>query len=216
MLTLRPSHPLLPERSESIRSHLVRDDVHVMNGFLAAAVRSQCRVDIFCEHVAVHLQLADHIRPPPAVAATEEAELKHPATARMSDGIDFVELNGYHLGVEGFVGVVDDATALHDVWLFGKEALGCPADVVRVRAVIGVEDAGEVCWFPFEGEEVIKVIGFGSRVWNFDDCELLVVGCQLVQLCFDWLYGSRCVVNESLQATSLVERKHFGKHGATH
>jgi hypothetical protein len=161
MLTLRPSHPLLPESSKGIRSHLVRDDVHVMNGFLAAAVRSQCRVDIFCEHVAMHLQLADDIRPPPAIATTEEAELKHPATARVSDGIDFVELDGYHLSVERFVGVVDDATSLNDVWLLCEEALGCPADVVRVRAVISVEDAGEVCWFSFEGEEVIEVVGFG-------------------------------------------------------
>jgi hypothetical protein len=176
-LTLSPSHPLLPESSESIRSHLVRDDVHVVDGFHATAVCSQRRVDVFSEHITVHLQIAYDIRTPPTIAATEEAELKHAATARVSDGIDLVELDGYHLGVERLVGVVDDTSALYDVWLFCEEALGCPADVVRVRAVICVEDAGEVRWFGVEGEEVVEVIGFGSRVEDFDDCELVVVGC---------------------------------------
>jgi hypothetical protein len=179
-LTLRPSHPLLPESSESIRSHLIRDDVHVVDGFHAAAVRSQRRINVFSEHITIHLQIAYDFRTPPSITATEEAELKHAATARMSNGIDFVKLNGYHLGVEGLVGVVDDTSALYDVWLFCEEALGCPANVMGMRAVICVEDAGEVRWFGVEGEEVIEIVGFGSRVEDFDDCELVVFGCQLV------------------------------------
>jgi len=54
-LTLCPPHSLLPESTEGVGSHLVRDDVHIMNCLLATAVRSQSRVDVFSKHVAVHL-----------------------------------------------------------------------------------------------------------------------------------------------------------------
>jgi hypothetical protein len=34
---------------------------------------------------------------------------------------------------------------LHNIGLLFQETLGCPADIVGVRAVIRVEDAGVIC-----------------------------------------------------------------------
>ena len=62
----------------------------------------------------------------------------------MGDGVDLVELDGDQPREEGLVGVVYDATTLHNVRLFFEEAFGRPADVVRVRAVVCIEDAGVV------------------------------------------------------------------------
>lgn len=67
-----------------------------MNGLPPAAVRSQCRVDVFGEHVSVHLQVANDIRTPPAIAATEQAKPEQAATAWVGNGVDFVELNSDH------------------------------------------------------------------------------------------------------------------------
>jgi len=60
-LTLCPSHSLFPKGSKGVWRHLVRNDVHVVHGFPAIAVCSQCRIDVFGQHVAVHLQVADDI-----------------------------------------------------------------------------------------------------------------------------------------------------------
>ena len=198
-LTLCPSHPLLPESSKSVRSHLIRDDVHIMNCFLSTTICAQCRVDVLSKHVSMHLQLADDIRAPPTIAATEETEAEHAAATRVCDGIDLVELDSDHAGKERLVCVVDDAAALHDIRLLFQKTLGRPADVVRVRTVIGVEDAGEVCWLGVVdvGEEVVEIVGFRSRVRDFDDGELVVLFRQLVKLRLnglDWLW---CVVNKS-------------------
>ena len=38
-----------------------------------------------------------------------------------------------------------DAAALHDIGLLFQETFGCPADVVRMGIVIGVEDTS-VIW----------------------------------------------------------------------
>lgn len=188
-LTLRPSHPLLPERSKRVRSHLVRYDIHIVYSVLAAAISPQCRVDVLSKHAAVHLQVADDISTPPAVAAAEKSELEHAAATRMSDGIDLVEFDGDQASEERFVCVVHDATPLHDVHFFFllEETFGRPADIVRMRAVVSVEDAGVVCRLGSDGEEVVEVIGLRGRVGHFDDCELIVFGCQLVQVRFDWL-----------------------------
>lgn len=125
----------------------------------------------------MHLQITDDICAPPAIAATEEPELKHTATTWMSNGIDLIELDSDESGEEGFVGIVDDAATLYDVRLFFEKALGCPANVVRVRTVVGVENASIVCRLGVDGEEVIEIIGLGGRVWDFDDCELVVLSC---------------------------------------
>lgn len=117
-----------------------------MDRLLPAAVCSQSRIDVLCEHVSVHLQIADDICTPPAIAAAEEAEVEHAAAARMSDGVDLVEFDGDQSCEEGLVGIVDDAAALHDVCRFFEESLGCPANIVRVRAVVCVKDASVVCW----------------------------------------------------------------------
>ena len=146
-----------------------------MDSFLAAAIRSQRRVDILCEHVAVHLQVADDICAPPAVAATEQAEAKHAATTWVGDGVNLVELDSDQAGEERLVGVVDDAATLHDVGLFFEEAFGCPADVVRMGTVIGIENTGEVCLVGDVGEEVVEVIGFGCGVWDFNDRKLVIL-----------------------------------------
>ena len=151
-----------------------------MDCLLATAVCSKRRIDVLSKHVSVHLQLADDIRTPPTIAATEETEAKHAAATRVCDGVDLIELDRDHAGEERLVCVVDDAAALHDVGLLFQETLGCPADVVRVRAVIGVEDAGVVSWSGDVGEVVVEVVGLGGRVGDFDDGELVVFFRQLV------------------------------------
>ena len=143
-LTLRPSHSLLPKCAEGVGRHLVGNDVHVVYSFPALAVCSQCRVDVLSQHVAVHLEVADDIRAPPAVAAAEQSKLEHPASAWVCNRVDLVKLNGNHARKEGFVGVVYDTAALHDVCLLLEEAFGRPADVVRMRAVVCVEDSSVV------------------------------------------------------------------------
>lgn len=172
-----------------------------MHGILATAVSSQCRVDVLSKHAAVHLQVADDISAPPAVTAAEEAELEHAAATRMSDGIDLVKLDGDQPSEERLVCVVHDATPLYDVYLFFlfEKSLSCPADVVWVRAVVCIEDSGVVCWLGVDGEKIVEIVGFGSRVGDFDDCELIILSCQLVQLRFDWFDGNRCVVNEGFR-----------------
>jgi hypothetical protein len=143
-LTLCPSHPLLPECTKGVGRHLVRNDIHVVYSLLATAVCSQCRVDVLGQHVAVHLEVADNIRAPPAIAAAEQSELEHPASAWVCNGVDLVKLDGDQPRKEGLVCVVYDTAALHDVRLFLEEAFGRPSDVVRVWAVVCVEDAGVV------------------------------------------------------------------------
>jgi len=98
------------------------------------------------------------------------------------NGVDLIELDSDHAGKERLVGVVDDAAALHDVGFLFQETLSCPADVVRVRAVIGVEDAGVLSGPADVGEVVIEVVGLGGRVWDFNDGELVVLRRQLVKL----------------------------------
>jgi hypothetical protein len=157
--------------------------------------------------VSMHLQLADNIRTPPAVAATEQTEAKHTAATWVCDGVDLIELDGDHAGEERLICVVDDAATLHDVGLLFQETLGCPADIVRVGTVIGVEDTGVVSWPGDVGEVVVEVVGFGRRVGNFDDGELVVLFRQLEQLCLNGLDGLRCVVNESCAVLlALVQR----------
>ena len=80
----------------------------------------------------------------------------------MCNCVDLIELSSDHAGKERLVCVVNDAATLYDVRLLFQETLGCPADVVRVRAVVGVEDAAEVCGLSAVdvGEEVIEVVGF--------------------------------------------------------
>ena len=62
----------------------------------------------------------------------------------MSNRVDLVKLDGNHAREEGLVGVVYDTAALHNVCLFLEEAFGRPADVVRMRAGVCVEDASVV------------------------------------------------------------------------
>jgi hypothetical protein len=95
----------------------------------------------------------------------------------VSYGIDLVKLDGDEAGEEGFVSVVNDATTLDNVGLFAKEPFGCPSDVVRMRAMIGVEDTREVRWVSVVGEEVVEIVGLRGRVWDFDDLEMDVLGC---------------------------------------
>lgn len=116
-----------------------------MNCLLAAAICAKCRVDILSEHVSVHLQLADDICTPPAIATAEETEAKHAAATGVCNCVDLIELDSDHAGKERLVRVVDDAATLHDIGLLFQETLSCPADILRVRAVIGVEDAGVIC-----------------------------------------------------------------------
>jgi hypothetical protein len=61
------------------------------------------------------------------------------------DGVDLIKLDGDQTRKPGFVCIVDDTAALYNVCLFFEEALGCPADIVRVGTVIGVEYARVVC-----------------------------------------------------------------------
>ena len=128
----------------------------------------------------MHLQLADDIGTPPTIAATEQTEAKHAAATGVCDSVDLIELDSDHAGQERLVRVVDDAATLHDIGLLFQETLGCPADIVRVRAVIGVEDAGVICRCVDIGEEVVEIVGFGGGVRDFDDGELVVFFRQLV------------------------------------
>ena len=110
----------------------------------------------------MHLQPADDIRTPPTIAATEQTEAKHAAATRVGNGIDLIEFDSDHAGKEGLVRVVDDAAALHDVRFLFQETLSCPADVVRVRAVICVEDASVISGPGDVGEVVVEVVGLGG------------------------------------------------------
>lgn len=93
----------------------------------------------------MHLQLADNICTPPAIATAEETEAKHAAATGVCDCIDLIEFDSDYAGKERLVRVVDNAATLHDIRLLFQETLSCPADVVRMRAVISVEDAGIIC-----------------------------------------------------------------------
>ena len=48
--------------------------------------------------------------------------------------------------------------------------------------MVGVEDAGEVCWLGVGdvGEEVVEVVGFRGGVGDFNDGELVIPFRQLV------------------------------------
>ena len=116
-LTLCPSHPLLPESTKGVGSHLIGNDVHVVDCLLATTVCSKCRINVLSKHMSVHLQLADDIRTPPTIAATEETEAKHAAATRVCNCIDLIELDCDHAGKERLVCVVDDAAALHNIRL---------------------------------------------------------------------------------------------------
>lgn len=129
-----------------------------MDSGLATAVRSQCRVDILRKHVPMHLEVVYHVRSPPTVAAAEEPELKHAAATWMGNSVDLVELDSDQPCEDRFVGIVHNAATLHNVWLIFEKALGCPANVMRVGTVVGIEDAGEVCWCSVCRKEVIKII----------------------------------------------------------
>lgn len=52
---LSPSHALFPECSKVCGSHLIGKDVHVVHGLLALTVRTQRRVNVFTQHMSVHL-----------------------------------------------------------------------------------------------------------------------------------------------------------------
>ena len=132
--------------------------------------------------MSVHLQLADDIRTPPTVAATEETEAKHAAATWVCNRIDLIELDSDHAGKERLIRIVHDAATLHDIGLLFQETLGRPANIVRVGTVVVVEDAGEVCWLGVGdvGEEVVEVVGFRGGVGDFNDGELVVLFCQLV------------------------------------
>jgi len=55
---LRPSQSLLPKGRESSWRKLIRDDIKIVHDLGAARDRSQSRVNVFCQHVSVHLHLA--------------------------------------------------------------------------------------------------------------------------------------------------------------
>lgn len=129
-----------------------------MESLSAAAIRSQGRVDVLGKHVPMHLEVVYHVRPPPAVAAAEEPELKHATATWIGNSVDLVKLGSDHACEEGFVDIVNNTSTLHNVWLIFEKAFGCPANIVRVGTVVGIEDAGEVCRCIFCRKEVIKII----------------------------------------------------------
>lgn len=63
----------------------------------------------------------------------------------MRDGINFVKFDGNHFRQERFVRVVDNAASLDDVWLVFLEPLGCPARIVWMWEMVGVEDTNVLC-----------------------------------------------------------------------
>lgn len=158
-----------------------------MHRLLAFAVGTQSGVDVFGKHVAVHLVLAKKWCFPVSIAAAKEPEAKHPAAAWVRDGVDLVELDGDHLGVEAFVGVVDDAASLDNVdGLVCEESLSCPSRVVRMRAVVAVKDSNNI-GIRTEIEEVVEVVGLGLGAWNLDDPEVLVLLWQKSKLALQGL-----------------------------
>lgn len=193
---LSPPETLLPERREGVWCHLEAAHVHVMDGFLAFTIGTQSGVNVLGKHVAVHLVLAKKWCFPVPVAPAEETEAEHPAAARVRDGVDLVELDGDHLGVEAFVGVVDNAASLDDVDTFVcEEALSCPARVMWMGTVVAVKDANDI-GIRAEIEEVVEIVGFGLGAWNLNDPEILVLLWQKSKLALQGLDGLGSVVDQ--------------------
>lgn len=197
MRTLSQCHPLFPKRSDCVGRHLIGNDIHIVDSLLAASTSAKGRVDIFGEHVSMHLEVTNDIRPPPSVATAEESKLKHAAATRVGNSIYLVKLDGDHARQKGLIGVVDNATALDNARLLFQKSLGRPAHVVRMWTVVRGEDADIVGRTRVCGEEMIGIVGFGGRIRDFDDCELLILSRQCLKMRFDWLNGPRSVIDES-------------------
>lgn len=112
---------------------------------------------------------------PVSIASAEQSESEHSTSTRVGDCVDSVKLNRNHFCVKAFVGVIYDAPTLDNIdGLISQETLCRPTWIVRVRAVIAVENSNNVC-IRFEAKEIVEIVGLGLGAGNLDNPEILVL-----------------------------------------